>query len=183
MSPTTTIDELPLWIFDGVLSCHEHDAVYGYCINSLYTLKHLSDPKIDSFSNNRFVSVLTPEQIRTLPTTKLFFELTADINLPSQIKSVYINSYDKLSSCSAHVDCAKPALTMLYYANTKWDIDWGGETLFFNNAKEIAFGSVFKPNRVVLFDSRILHIAKMPTIKANASKFSIAYKGESLNDC
>jgi len=69
---------------------------------------------------------------------------------------------------------------MLYYANPVWELNWGGETLFFDDTGEIAFASVLKPNRAVVFDSRIYHLAKTPTASAPSFKFSVAYKGEAI---
>ena len=56
--------------------------------------------------------------------------------------------------------------TLLYYINTHWDADWGGETLFCNSYGEVEIAVSFKPNRIVIFDSHIPH--KPAGISVNA---------------
>jgi hypothetical protein len=70
---------------------------------------------------------------------------------------ILFSSY--LSKYSFHPDLPKlgDGKTFLYYINTKWDKDWGGETLFCNEYCEVEIALSFKPNRVVIFDSHIPH--------------------------
>lgn len=180
MEPTASVDGLGIWVFDSVLPSYEHDAMYAYCVGSLYRPHHVSDHKLEGPADSRFTSVLTSDQVPDVLTTKVFTELAGVVGASDSIDAVYINCYDVATKCAAHVDAPYAALTMLYYANPVWDLSWGGETLFFSNAGEIAFASILRPNRAVLFDSRIRHIAKVPTTTAAAPKFSVVYKGAAL---
>jgi hypothetical protein len=58
-----------------------------------------------------------------------------------------------------HVDSTKPHdLTCLYFANEKWDVEWGGELLLYNRAKtEVLHAVTPKPGRMVIFESCIPH--------------------------
>ena len=58
-----------------------------------------------------------------------------------------------------HTDCKlENTYTGLYYANTEeWNYDEGGETQFLIDDE--IYGILPKPNRMILFDSRLLHKA------------------------
>ena len=56
-----------------------------------------------------------------------------------------------------HADYDRRGVTLLYYVNTFWHPEWGGETLFCNGFGEPEIAIACKPNRVVIFPSNILH--------------------------
>lgn len=182
MEPSCNVDGLPIWVFDNVLPVHEHDAMFAYCLNSLYSPKHLSNSNIDGPSDSRFVSNLTKQQSDDLSLTHARNEILEHLGYSTVLSHVYINCYDTHTSCASHIDAHFKSLTFLYYANTKWDIDWGGETLFYDSHKNIAFASALRPNRAIVFDARILHMAKVPSVRSQCNKFSISYKGEKQHD-
>ena len=63
--------------------------------------------------------------------------------------------------------------TLLYYPNIKWDVDWGGETVFANDdLDDIEYTSIYRPGRMVLFDSRILHKPCTPSLAFNGFRFT-----------
>lgn len=47
--------------------------------------------------------------------------------------------------------------TITYYLNSLWDKNWGGETLFCNNHGETETAVEYKPNRLIIFPSKLLH--------------------------
>jgi hypothetical protein len=63
--------------------------------------------------------------------------------------------------------------TILYYPNLKWDLEWGGHTLFTDDhMNEIEYCSMYKPGRVVVFDGNIPHCILPPTKSAPSYRFS-----------
>ena len=55
--------------------------------------------------------------------------------------------------------------TLMVYLNHKWDKEWGGEFQVlksFSDDSEIDFSIDFKPGRIILFDSDLIHRAKAP---------------------
>ena len=58
-----------------------------------------------------------------------------------------------------HTDCLPQnnELTALWYLCEKWDVEWGGETLFYNSQEDAEFVCSPKPGRLVIFDGRIPH--------------------------
>jgi hypothetical protein len=65
-------------------------------------------------------------------------------------------------------------VSLLYYANTKWDIEWDGGTAFrTDDLSEIEFVSDYKPGRLVLFDSSIPHKPLSTSMMANHYRYTI----------
>jgi hypothetical protein len=63
-------------------------------------------------------------------------------------------------------------VSLLYYVNTRWDRNWGGETLFANDEGECEIAVEYKPGRVVLFDSLIPHKPSPVSMQADEFRFT-----------
>jgi SM-20-related protein len=74
----------------------------------------------------------------------------------------YANGITYGSDGTVHTDTAlKNVYTTIYYPHAVWQPDWGGETIFFDRGKTDAIACVYpKPNRLVIFDGRIPHVAR-----------------------
>lgn len=81
----------------------------------------------------------------------------------------YVNGYTFGTDGYAHVDdgwvnerYGKDALseTVILYLNDKWDIDWAGETVIFDDDREIEGSVLPKYGRILVFDSKKLHAAR-----------------------
>ena len=78
------------------------------------------------------------------------------------IQRAYINGYCFGNDAAAHTDSINqkvPQKTAIIYLNDEWDINWGGETVIFEN-DEIIKSVLPKEGRVFLFDSTLLHGAR-----------------------
>ena len=90
-------------------------------------------------------------------------------------------------------------LTFLYFPNLEWRIDWQGHLLFINRtgpvykteewenwvfksdaSDEVSQVVTYKPNRVVIFPSHIVHYADAPHRLYNLLRISLAYKFEKI---
>lgn len=65
-------------------------------------------------------------------------------------------------------------ITFLYYVNTRWDREWGGETLFANDSGECEIAVEYKPGRVVIFDSFIEHKPSAISMAADEFRFTFS---------
>jgi hypothetical protein len=66
-------------------------------------------------------------------------------------------------------------LVLLYYVNQKWMNHWHGETLFADeSSQEIEFGITYKPGRLALFDSSIVHSIRPQSTVADNYRFTYA---------
>ena len=75
------------------------------------------------------------------------------------------------------VDSDGVNVTVLMYpiAGT-WDPSWGGETVFLDSESEAVLAVLPKPGRVVLFDSRVQHVGRVPSSLFRDFRFSLAMK-------
>lgn len=131
-------------------------------------------------SNDRLGQMLFEKYIKNIDELPI-----ADARIMNQ----YINystpgTVDRLhaDATSFHID---PTYTILQYANFRWEVDWHGQTVFYDDDhKEIVFSSVVKPGRVIVFDSTIPHSATAPSKLSEYPRFTIATKlVVSKNEC
>jgi len=95
---------------------------------------------------------------------------------------------------SCHSDCSDDDnynLSFLYYTNTFWNENWGGDLRFYDRfvptgARELMdryeIGRVeFKPNRLLMFDGRLPHGAESPSKDARyIDRKSIVLRGDEV---
>lgn len=86
--------------------------------------------------------------------------------------SVYGDTYYTHRDCSAH----RNHVTALYYVNTEWNPDWGGETIFYDDNNEAQLIVTPKAGRVVVARGAILHRGTVPTRACHEERYTIAYK-------
>lgn len=90
------------------------------------------------------------------------------------VHNCWILASSPLSSYYYHVDTSdENMISILYYVNTRWDRNWGGETLFANDDGECEIAVEYKPGRVVIFDSMIEH--KPSAISMDADEFRFIF--------
>ena len=79
-----------------------------------------------------------------------------------------------------HTDCLPGAdeLTALWYVCDRWDHEWGGETVFFDEGRDLRAAVLPRPGRLALFDGAILHAGRPPNRNCHASRFTFALKLE-----
>lgn len=76
-----------------------------------------------------------------------------------------------------HVDDSQSGTyTLLYYPMAEWQDEWEGETVFYNADGEIGVAIRPRPNRAVLFDSRILHAGRAPGRACPLLRVTVAFK-------
>lgn len=70
-----------------------------------------------------------------------------------------------------------PGLTMIVFCNEHWPTSWGGELVFYDDAKENIIKAVLpKSKRIVVFDGRIPHAARSPSVKCDQVRMTLAFK-------
>jgi len=95
--------------------------------------------------------------------------------------SVYGDSYYTHRDCSAH----RNHVTVLYYVNLDWQIDWGGETIFYDDDYEAQLVVTPKAGRMIISRGAILHRGTVPTRACHEERYTVAYKllsGDPAND-
>jgi SM-20-related protein len=78
-----------------------------------------------------------------------------------------------------HRDAQEPgsrSVTALVYGNTSWEKAWGGETIFYDDAGEVAAAVLPRPGRIVLFRGAIEHRASAPQRICYEPRYTLAFK-------
>ncbi|MBV6320616.1 DUF6817 domain-containing protein [Duganella violaceipulchra] len=84
----------------------------------------------------------------------------------ARVLRFYLNAHTYGTDGWPHVDSSRPnELTTVLYLNEEWYPEWGGETVIFNKAGDIAAASMPRRNRLLTFPSHWLH-APRPLHKA-----------------
>ncbi len=169
-------------VYDGIFSQQELFEIYLHIDNRDYR-KHNLD---DVLHHNKQVDVKWSSEIKN---SEILFEilLSKYSTSISEIKDqkynllrTYVNyavpgTVDLIHDDAPHYK--KNHYTLLHYGNFTWHSNWHGETVFYDsNYSEILFTSVFKPGRIILFDSSIPHCARPPSKIAEYPRYSIVYK-------
>lgn len=98
---------------------------------------------------------------------------------PLRVIRQYANGHTYGLGGNPHFDDKRPGtFTFLYYPNPEWKDGWEGETVFYDQSGEIALAVRPRPNRAILFDSRILHGGRAPSRTCPALRVTVAYKLE-----
>ena len=93
----------------------------------------------------------------------------------------YANGHTYGLGGKPHLDDVRPgSFTLLYYPMQEWDAGWDGETVFLEPDGEIGQSVRPRPNRGVLFDSRIPHAGRAPSRSCTALRVTVAYKLEAV---
>ncbi len=81
-----------------------------------------------------------------------------------------------------HTDCLPDQhdLTALWYLCERWELEWGGETVFFDREDEIACAIRPRPGRLVIFDGAIKHVGRPPNRICYAPRYTFAIKFERI---
>jgi SM-20-related protein len=79
-----------------------------------------------------------------------------------------------------HTDCLPDQhdLTALWYLCDRWDVEWGGETMFYDAQDDVACAVIPKPGRLVVFDGAIKHVGRPPNRICYAPRYTFAIKFE-----
>ncbi|WP_433767585.1 2OG-Fe(II) oxygenase [Pseudomonas putida] len=70
-----------------------------------------------------------------------------------------------------------PGFTVIVFCNEHWPTSWGGELVFYDDNKENVVKAVLpKSRRIVIFDGRIPHAARSPSVKCDQVRMTLAFK-------
>jgi hypothetical protein len=97
---------------------------------------------------------------------------------PLQLQRAYCNAAFYGDMLFTHVDAAPEAraVTAIWYVSKRWDVEWGGETLFFDRDGDAVFVVSPRPGRLVLFDGAIPNVGRPPNRICPEPRFTFAFK-------
>jgi hypothetical protein len=74
-----------------------------------------------------------------------------------------------------HTDL-EPGATALYYVNHRWQTQWLGETIFYDDNREPMYAVYPKPGRLAVFNGDILHRGGVPSRECYEPRLTVAFK-------
>jgi len=144
----------------------EHYMIYEYCKNAKY-----------SYGESDNGDGIMTGMVHDIPETEIIYKvlrkkLEDKCPFIRQLKlyRMYINCFAPSENPYFHTD-GENGITFLYYPNTEWNLNDGGETQFLID--DNIYGIIPLPNRLVMFPANIWHKA---TSFRNHHRFSIAIK-------
>lgn len=122
------------------------------------------------FSKSDYKSKVNNEHQLVSPVKEVWEHIKSNLR-NKELITCYMNGHTYGLDGYYHVDAREPNqdltkynyTTFILYVNEEWKADWGGETVFLNEAREIAMAVLPKRNRGVLFESRIEHAPRQCT--------------------
>lgn len=175
------VDGRPLRVFDGILpDVGEYVRTLG---RAAFTRTEIARPETAEYKH--WATEVKIEALVQQP----IFELTrravagfADGSTGFRPYRAYTNVASYGDMLFTHTDCLPEQgdLTALWYLCDRWDIEWGGETLFFDGAGEVACAVIPRPGRLVVFDGAITHVGRPPNRICYAPRYTFAIKFERI---
>ena len=168
--------------YEGVFNRRENLGIYNLLVNAPFTRTNIDLYLLNNLDRDaKWWSTVPPDgKISSIINPKYISNIDElDWNRVA-VTGQYINYNTSNSVDQIHSDVdgdSTNAYTILHYANHTWDINWHGETLFYNDdCSEVIYSQIIKPGTVIVFDSRIQHSAIPCSIAAEHPRFTIATK-------
>lgn len=175
------VDGRPIRVYDGHLpSVSEYVAALS---RAAYTRTEVARP--ETADHKHWATEVTIDALLRQP----IYEVTrrAVLGFPGRGAGyrpyrAYTNVASYGDMLFSHTDCLPDQhdLTALWYLCDRWDLEWGGETMFYDQAGEVACALMPRPGRLVVFDGAILHAGRPPNRICYAPRYTFAIKFECL---
>ncbi|RNF85986.1 2OG-Fe(II) oxygenase [Montanilutibacter psychrotolerans] len=173
------IDGRPLRVFDGQLG-NVGDYVQGLA-RAAFTRTEIARPETAEYKH--WATEIKLEALVHQP----IFELTRRAVLAFTSTGFGYRPYRAYTNVASygdmlftHTDCLPDQhdLTALWYLCERWDLEWGGETMFYDSQDEVAVALTPKPGRLVVFDGAIKHVGRPPSRICYTPRYTFAIKFE-----
>lgn len=171
-----TIDGRGVWLFDGLLD--DTRPYVGALSRAPFTRTEVARP--DTAGYRHWATETRLDALQRQPIWALT-ERAVSAAAPEQ-RYVPYRAYTNVALYGdmlfTHVDClpGQGDLTALWYLCESWDLEWGGETVFFDAADEIALAVRPRPGRLVIFDGAIKHVGRPPSRICYHPRYTFAIK-------
>ena len=173
------IDGRPLRVFDGHLP-NVADYVRGLA-KAAFTRTEIARP--ETAEHKHWATEVKLEALVPQP----IFDITRRAVLGFTTREYGYRPYRAYTNVAtfgdmlfSHTDCLPDQhdLTALWYLCEHWDLEWGGETMFFDANDEVAAAVQPRPGRLVIFDGAIKHVGRPPNRICYAPRYTFAIKFE-----
>lgn len=182
MKNVVEINGRKIVIYDDVFSMQENIDINNTVVHSAFKRCNVDIGGYNLKDTDvKWRSDILPEHLLTrLTLPRYASHIGSDVWKNLQVINQYINYATPITADLIHTDsCSSQdnAYTILHYANFKWESQWHGETIFYDdNFSEALYAVTIKPGRVVMFNSNIPHSATSPSTIAEYPRYTIVTK-------
>jgi hypothetical protein len=175
------VDGRPIRVFDGLLP-NVGEYVQGLS-RAAFTRTEIARPETAEYRH--WATEVKLEALLRQPIFEITQEAVKTFVQPGISYRPY-RAYTNVASYGdmlfTHTDCLPDQrdLTALWYLCDSWDIEWGGETMFFDAKDDVACAVIPKPGRLVVFDGAIKHVGRPPNRICYMPRYTFAIKFERL---
>lgn len=168
-----------IWVFDNLCTQAESSELYKSLMASAFKRDEIARP--DTKDYRHWAVNLNDMLFKSLPVYQRCLEVIEKVTSKRyQAYRSYVNYASFGDMLFSHTDCLPESdeLTVLVYICEEWNIEWGGETMFYNSEDDCVFACTPKPGRVVIFNGAIKHVGRPPNRICYKPRYTLAFKME-----
>jgi SM-20-related protein len=175
------VEDRPIRVFDGLLP-NVGDYVMGLS-RAAFTRSEIARPETAEYKH--WATEVKLDALVRQPifeTTRQAVRTFARPGTEYRPYRAYTNVASYGDMLFTHTDCLPDQhdLTALWYLCERWDVEWGGETIFYDAQDDVACAVTPKPGRLVIFDGAIKHVGRPPNRICYAPRYTFAIKFERI---
>jgi SM-20-related protein len=175
-----SIDGRRICVYDGLLTAADIRALTAAFEDGSFRRDEYARPETMVFRH--WVLNISLDTAAQLPAYKPTLAASADVTGGGnyRIHRCYCNHAAYGDMLFTHTDCSPTDgdYTALWYIAPEWDVEWGGETLFYNSAMDAEVAVTPRPGRLVVFDGALTHVGRPPNRVCYAPRYTLAFKLE-----
>ena len=167
-----------LKVHDNLLPIEDIRNIHNALLQAGYSKSEYARPETSDFRH--WATDIDLEIAQSMPIFNPTMIALDSFSVGSSYKlhRAYVNVASYGDMLYSHFDCEPGAgeITALWYISEKWNHEWGGETVFFDDHKDIRAAVLPRPGRLALFDGDILHAGRPPNRICFSPRYTLALK-------
>ena len=174
-----TVDGRPIFVFDDLLEKKVIDEITHALDYAPFTHTEVARPDVEAYRH--WAHNMPLEKAKHLPLVQMADKVIGSLFAEKyRIYRSYCNVATYGDMLYPHTDCQPNAkeMTALWFIQTTWDYQWGGETIYYDKNDDAAVVVTPKPGRLAIFDGAINHAGNAPHRVCTTPRYTFALKYE-----
>jgi Rps23 Pro-64 3,4-dihydroxylase Tpa1-like proline 4-hydroxylase len=163
-----------LYVIDGAIPIHFNYLLQNRALDSKYVIHKGS--RFEKENDHYMACYLNDADLVSTGILPHITDVLNELKTEQYLIRSYINMYSHFTPTTAHVDeNVVGNMTCLYWFNTRWERNWGGEITFYD-VDGRNYTIEYIPGRLLVFDGTILHRVNPLTAFAKDFRFCLTLK-------
>jgi len=179
----THLGQSRLAVFDDLLETNDLVNLHSALLQAGYAKSGYD--RTDTFDARYWstdISLDTAESMPIFgPTSSALESFRPENNYKLYAANINASCYGDMLYSHLDSELGDGKVTAAWYICEKWNHEWGGETLFFDEAKDARAVVMPRPGRLAIFDSDILHAERPPNRIYFYPRYTLTLKFESFS--